>query len=409
MDDMTEQVDTLIIGGGQAGLALSELLLQKGRPHLVIEQAAQPAEAWRHHRWDSFTFVTPNWSIKMPGGAYDGPDPDGFMSRDEIVAYFEEYIKRHNLPIRYNVRATSVTKCDERFQVETTAGTFEAKNVVIATGTYQTPKIPACSKEIDPAIHQLHSDSYRNPGSLPAGAVFVAGTGQSGCQIAQELYQSGRKVYLSTGTTIRLPRRYRGKDMFRWLDMVHFFDQTVDQLESPRAKWEGNPTLSGRDGGQTLNLHRFARDGVTLLGRIKGAAGDKLFFEPNLYENLEKIDKPETQILKMVDGLITRAGLDAPPETLPEPLRDGYTVPLITELNMQERGISTIIWAIGFAFDYAWVHFPVFDADGYPIQTRGVTAVPGLYFLGMHWLHTRKSAILLGVGEDAEHLADQLI
>lgn len=406
---MTEQVDTLIIGGGQAGLALSELLLQKGRPHLVIEQAAQPAEAWRHHRWDSFTFVTPNWSIKMPGGAYDGPDPDGFMSRDEIVAYFEEYIKRHNLPIRYNVRATSVTKCDERFQVETTAGTFEAKNVVIATGTYQTPKIPACSKEIDPAIHQLHSDSYRNPGSLPAGAVFVAGTGQSGCQIAQELYQSGRKVYLSTGTTIRLPRRYRGKDMFRWLDMVHFFDQTVDQLESPRAKWEGNPTLSGRDGGQTLNLHRFARDGVTLLGRIKGAAGDKLFFEPNLYENLEKIDKPETQILKMVDGLITRAGLDAPPETLPEPLRDGYTVPLITELNMQERGISTIIWAIGFAFDYAWVHFPVFDADGYPIQTRGVTAVPGLYFLGMHWLHTRKSAILLGVGEDAEHLADQLI
>lgn len=406
---MTEQVDTLIIGGGQAGLALSYYLLQKGHSHLIIEQAAQPAEAWRHHRWDSFTFVTPNWSIKMPGGGYDGPDPDGFMPRDEIVAYFEEYIKRHNLPIRYNVRATSVTKRDERFQVETTAGTFEAKNVVIATGTYQTPKIPAYSKEIDPAIHQLHSDSYRNPESLPAGAVFVVGSGQSGCQIAQELYQSGRKVYLSTGTTIRLPRRYRGKDMFRWLDMVHFFDQTVDQLESPRAKWEGNPTLTGRDGGQTLNLHRFARDGVTLLGRIKGAAGDKLFFEPNLYENLEKIDKPETQILKMVDGLITRAELDAPPETLPEPLRDGYTVSLITELDIQERGISTIIWAIGFAFDYAWVHFPVFDPEGYPIQTRGVTAVPGLYFLGMHWLHTRKSAILLGVGEDAAHLADQLI
>jgi len=405
---MTENIETLIIGGGQAGLALSYYLSQKGHPHLIIEQAAQPAEAWRNHRWDSFTLVTPNSATLMPGAEYQGDDPNGFMPREGVINYFEEYIARYNIPIRYNVQATSVTKPDERFRVETTAGTFEADNVVIATGMYQTPKIPAFAKNIDPAIYQLHTDAYRNPGALPPGAVLVIGGGQSGCQIAEELCQSGRKVYLSTGRAARAPRRYRGKDIVTWLSLTGFFDMTVDTLKSPRDKFESNPLDTGKDGGHALNLHQFARDGVTLLGHVQSASGDKVVFAPDLYTNLQYSDQRETDIVRMIDGYITRTGLDAPPETLPAPLRDGYETPIITELDLSERGISTILWAIGFAFDYSWAHFPIFDADGYPIQTRGVTSVAGLFFLGLHWLHKRKSTILLGVGEDAAYLAEQI-
>lgn len=405
---MTETIDTLIIGGGQAGLSLSYLLKQKGLPHLVIEKAAQSAEAWRNHRWDSFTFITPNWAIQLPGGVYAGQDPDGYMPRDEIVAYFEDYIKRHDLPIRHNVRATAVTKPDNMFRVETTAGTYVARNVVIATGTYQTPKTPAYSQEIDPAIHQLHSDSYRNPESLPQGAVLIVGSGQSGCQIAEELYQSGRKVYLSTGKAPRLPRHYRGKDAFAWLNDVGFFNVTVQQLPFPQARFTANPLLTGKDGGHSLNLHQFVRDGVILLGRVENASGTQIYIAPDLYENLQFSDNAEREMVKMVDGYIARTGLEAPPETLPTPLTDGYNVPLTTELDLRAHDITTIIWSNGYAFDYSWVHFPIFDEVGYPVQTRGVTAVPGLYFLGLHWLHNRKSTILLGVGEDAAYLADQM-
>lgn len=204
---MTETINTLIIGGGQAGLALSYLLLQKGHPHLIIEQAAQPAEAWRKQRWDTFTFVTPNWSIQMPGGEYDGPDPDGFLPRDEIVAYFENYVRRHNLPIRYNVRATGLGKTDDTFRVETTTDTFEAKNVVIATGLFQKPKLPAFSKNIAPSIRQLHSGEYRNSAALAPGAVLVIGSGQSGCQIAEELYQIRGCLFQSLIRTVIRSKR----------------------------------------------------------------------------------------------------------------------------------------------------------------------------------------------------------
>lgn len=405
---MTETINTLIIGGGQAGLALSYLLLQKGHPHLIIEQAAQPAEAWRKQRWDSFTFVTPNWSIQMPGGEYDGPDPDGFLPRDEIVAYFENYVRRHNLPIRYNVRATGLGKTDDTFRVETTTDTFEAKNVVIATGLFQKPKLPAFSKNIAPSIRQLHSGEYRNSAALAPGAVLVIGSGQSGCQIAEELYQSGRKVFMSTGKAPRVPRRYRGKDIVAWLDLIGFLSVTADQLPSPRAKFAANPQATGKDGGHDINLHQFVRDGVNLFGHIRDASETRVFFAPDLYENLKSNDNSEREIVKMIDDYIIRTGLTVSPETHLEPLTDGYQVPLATELDLGAHNITTIIWSNGYTFDFSWLSFPIFDQDGYPVQTRGVTAVRGLYFLGLHFLHNRKSATLLGIGEDATYLAEQM-
>lgn len=401
---MTEKLDTIIIGGGQAGLSLSYLLTQQGREHLVLEKAAKAGEAWRW-RWDSFTFVTPNWAIRLPGAEYRGHDPDGYMSRDDIIAMFEQYAQ--NLPVRYGAQATVVKQTEAGYTVETGAGTFEAANVVVATGSFQKSKIPSFSADIPANILQLHSGEYRNPQSLPPGAVLVIGSGQSGCQIAEELYQSGRKVFLSVGSAGRAPRRYRGQDIFWWLDRSGFFNRTLDKLPSPKARFAGNPQASGARGGHTINLHQFARDGVTLLGRVQGASDHKIVLAPNLKEALGKVDEFEVNLLKMIDGFVEKAGLDAPKEDVAQ-LRDGYDSEVITGLDLEAAGVTAIIWAMGYAFDFSLVQLPIFDGDGYPVQQRGVTQHPGLYFLGLHWLHTAKSTLLMGVGEDAAYVAGHI-
>lgn len=405
---MRTQIETIIIGGGQAGLGASYSLNQLGRENLVLEAAAQPGEAWRNGRWDSFTLVTPNWSFRLPGAWYGGPDPDGYMSRAEIVASFENYVGRFQLPVLYNTPVTAVEPLDgQGYRVSTPEKDFETRNVIVATGLFQHPKIPAYAAAISPAINQLHSGEYRNPGTLPSGAVLVVGSAQSGCQIAEELYQSGRKVYLCTSSAGRAPRRYRGKDMYEWLHISGFLDQPVDQLPSPRAKFAGNPHLSGRDGGHSLNLHQFAHDGVILLGRIKGAAKDTVFLSPDLHQNLASADKVESELLKLVDETINRTGMDVPEETLPI-LRDGFDLPLITELDLKAAGVTSLIWAMGYTYDFSLVRLPVCDEDGYPRQVRGVTDFPGLYFVGMPWIHTRKSGLLVGFGEDAEYIARRI-
>ncbi len=401
---MAEKAQTLIIGGGQAGLSLSHYLTQAGHEHLVLEAAAAPGEAWRQ-RWDSFTLITPNWTVRLPGLDSDHRDPDGFLAREEIVRLFEGYAQR--LPVRYGVRATSVEKIEGGYRVEAGPNTFEAANVVVATGSFQSPKIPAFSAELPVGILQIHSSQYRSPSALPEGAVLVVGSGQSGSQIAEELYEHGRKVYLSVGSAGRLPRRYRGHDSFWWMTQVGFFDQTPDKLPSPRARFAGNPLPSKASGKDNLNLHQFARDGVTLLGRVQGAQGGRVSIAPNLKETLAKVDEFETNVLKMIDGFIERSGLAAPKEAVPQ-ARDGYAAEIITELDLTAAGISTVIWAMGYAWDYSFIKLPVLDGDGYPVQQRGVTQFPGLYFLGLHWLHTRKSALLLGVGDDAAYIAEQI-
>jgi putative flavoprotein involved in K+ transport len=405
---MSEYVETVIVGGGQAGLAISYYLSQQGRAHIILEQAPQPAEAWRNHRWDSFTLVTPNWMVRMPGAEYQGDDPDGFMTRDEVVAYLEGYIERFGLPIQFGVRVTSVEPKGAGYLVHADEATVEAANVVIATGLYQQPNIPPISANLPGDVQQLHSSEYRNPAALPPGAVLVVGSAQSGSQIAEELYQSGRKVYLSVGGSGRGPRRYRGKDIARWLSETGSNDMTVDKLPSPQAKFAASGQVSGKDGGHTINLHQFARDGVVLLGRMQAAQGGKITLAPDLKENLAETDKLEADLLKEIDDYIEKNRLDVPQETLPE-LQDGYDAEVITELDVQSAGITSVIWATGYKFDFSLVRLPVFDGDGFPIQKRGVTDYPGLYFLGLPWLHTAQSGNLYGVGDDAAHIVADIL
>jgi putative flavoprotein involved in K+ transport len=403
----TRQIDTVIVGGGQAGLAMSYYLKQKGREHVVLERAPTIANAWRNERWDSFTLVTPNFQVRMPGAEYQGNDPYGFMSLAEVVKYFDDYVKRFGLPVHCGVEVYSVEKTREGYLVRTREGNFDAENVVIATGLYQSPKIPKSSEAIPAGILQIHSMKYRNPSSLPGGAVLVVGTGQSGAQIAQELYHSGRKVYLSVGSAGRVPRRYRGRDINDWFTRLGLFDTKVEELKSPRDKFASHPQISGKNGGQSLNLHQFARDGVVLLGHVRDARDGKLMLAPDLIEILTKVDQFEADALKRVDDYIARTGLKAPVESVPQ-LHDGYEQVQIPELDLKASGISTVIWATGYSFDFSLVKLPLLDTDGYPTQKRGVTAYEGLYFLGMPWLHKRKSGILFGVGDDAAYLAERI-
>jgi putative flavoprotein involved in K+ transport len=405
---MADTIDTLIVGGGQGGLAVSYHLTQQGRPNVVLEQAGQPAEPWRNQRWDSFTFVTPNWMVQLPGAVYAGPDPDGFMPRAEIVAYFEQYVERFGLPVRYHTRVTAVEPRDGGYRVATSQGVYDAAQVVIATGSFQQPHVAPASAKLPSTLLQLHSGSYRNPAALPPGAVLVVGSGQSGFQIAEELYLSGRKVYLSIGHIGRVPRRYRGQEITHWLEKIGFMDRTVDQLPSPKARFDGNPQLSGARGGHSLNLHQFVRDGVTLLGRVQAADGYTVRLASDLKECLAAVDKKEATILEAIDKYIEKAGLTVPPDGAPQ-LRDGYAAAVITDLDLKQAGITSVIWANGYGFDYSLVKLPVLDEFGYPVQRRGVTAYPGLYFVGLNWLYKFKSGTLLGVGEDAAFVASDIM
>jgi putative flavoprotein involved in K+ transport len=403
-----ERVATVIVGGGQAGLATSYHLTQQGREHIVLEQATSPAHVWRDERWDSFTLVTPNWTLRMPGAEYNGPDRDGFLPRDDIVAYFADYVDRFQLPIAYGTRVVSIAPVEgQRYRVTTPERSFVAENVVVATGYEQRPKIPAFAASLSPEITQLHSSQYRNPESLPEGAVLVVGSAQSGCQIAEDLYQSGRKVFLSLGGAGRVPRRYRGRDVVAWLLEIGFFDLTPDKLPVPREKFAA-PHVSGTRGGHTLNLHQFARDGVTLLGHVRSVSGSTISLAPDLHELLASADSFETDFQKMVDSFILATGRDAPEEELPQ-ARDGYNQPVIETLDLAKAGVSTVIWATGYTRDYSLVQLPVVDASGFPIQEHGVTSYPGLYFVGIPWMPSLKSGILPGVGAFAGAVAAHII
>jgi putative flavoprotein involved in K+ transport len=402
-------METVIVGGGQAGLAVSYYLRQRNRPHLVLEQAEKPGNAWRNHRWDSFALNTPNWQSQLPGADLPGANPDGFLSRQEVVAYFEDYVSRFHLPVRYGVqvRAVRLKSSGREYVVETSDGRFTAAHVVVATGLYQKPKFPKFSADFPTDIKQLHSDEYRNPQSLPDGAILVVGSGQSGAQIAEELYQHGEKVYLSVSRAGRVPRRYRGKDANWWHARMGDYERTVDQLPSPGAKFASKPMISGKDGGHTLNLHQFARDGVTLLGRITGVRDNLILLAEDLHENLRRADKFETDFVKSVDEFIAKSGFAAPLERLTT-LEDGYDVQTISGLDLEEANIQTVIWATGYSFDFSIVKLPIFDPDGYPIQRRGITGYRGLYFVGLPWLYNAKSGLLFGVAQDAAHIASAI-
>src|SRR5215469_4344841 len=311
---MAAFIETIIVGGGQAGLAISYYLKREGREHLVLERASAVANAWRNQRWDSFTLVTPNFQVRMPGAEYSGNDPFGFMPLAGVVKYFDDYVRNFGLPVRCGVDVRGVERSTQGYVVRTSERNYQADNVVIATGLYQSPKVPAFSAAIPPSVKQIQSMEYKNPSVLPAGAILVVGTGQSGAQIAEELYQSGRKVYLSIGRAGRVPRRYRGRDINDWFTRLGMFDTEVGELKSPRDKFAPHPQISGNNGGESLNLHQFSRDGVVLLGHIRDARKNQLIIAPDMKEMLAKVDQFELDALKMVEAFIARTSLAVPPE-----------------------------------------------------------------------------------------------
>ena len=404
---MTTTVNTVVIGGGQAGLSVSHHMTRHNQDHVVLEQSDAPGDAWRNHRWDSFTLNTPRWQSRLPGVCTGGDDPDAFMSREEIVARLEDLARP--LPIRCGMRVSRVERDRSgQYVLDVDGGeTTRARNVVVATGLYQTPTIPASSASFPADVKQLHSDAYRNPQQLLPGAVLVVGSAQSGAQIAEELYESGRKVYLAVSRAGRTPRRYRGKDANWWSAKLGLYDRKVSDLPSPKAKFAGKPHISGTRGGHTLNLHQFARDGVVLLGRLSNVEDGMISLAPDLHDNLAAADRSEADFTKAVDFYVERTGMTVPEEKLPA-VCDGFAQPVLRELDLRAAGIANVIWATGYRFDFSMIKLPILDGDGYPIQTRGVTAYPGLFFVGLPWLHDAKSGLIYGVGADASYIADQI-
>jgi len=402
----------VVIGAGHAGLSASYFLTRAGVSHTVLE-AGRLGESWRSRRWDSFRLVTPNWTVQLPGTDYEGDDPDGFMPRDEFVARLEAFARSFSAPVETSTMVSSVERNGkgEPFTIETNRGARSATHVVVSCGMYQTVRRPRTAHRMSPGVMQIDAMSYRRPRDLREGAVLVVGTGQSGCQIAEELHESGRDVYLCVGKAGRIPRRYRGLDLSRWQVDMGVLDQTADQLDSPSDRFLGDPHVSGGRGGHTLNLHQFGRDGIRLLGSFKAADGHIVHLADDLDSNLAHADDYCDAFCRSVDDYIEQSGIDAPPPDDHNSDLAGGAGPCPdspARLDLGQENIETVIWATGFGFDFSWVRFPIYDEFGYPFQTRGVTAIDGLYFLGLKWLHTRKSGIIMGAEEDARHVVEHL-
>jgi putative flavoprotein involved in K+ transport len=401
-----EQVETLIIGGGQAGLVMSHRLKQRGLSHLVLERL-RVAERWRSERWDGLKFQFPNWSVRLPDFPFPHTDPDAFAATSEIVEFIDAYAAFVAPPIRCGVAVTRLRRRDgaQGFIAEIAGGTIAANNVVVATGPYQRALVPDLLR--DHPVFQVHASRYRNPEQLPPGAVLVAGAGASGAQIAEELLRAGRRVYLSVGRHRRLPRRYRGHDLIWWLAEMGI-DQTPTAQRGASAL---GPVISGAYGGRTIDFRSYAADGMTLLGHLNAARDDVLEIAPGLAQSLVDGDLVYTSFLNIVDGYIKLRGLDLsdePGARVPLPDPRCVTEPL-QRLDLGAENIGAVIWATGYGVDFGWIDIPVKDANGEPVHQSGITDVPGLYFLGLPWLSKMNSSFLSGVGDDAAVLADHIL
>jgi putative flavoprotein involved in K+ transport len=416
-DASMDSIETLIVGGGQAGLALSYELTRAGREHVVLERA-RLVERWRSERWDSLTLLSPNWMTRLPGWHYAGSDPDGFMHRDEVVGFYEAYAAAFAAPVQTEVNVTSVDVDTSRgdYLVATDRGTWRARNVVVATGMFQQPRLPGWSSQLPPAIVQVHSSHYRNPYQLPPGAVLVAGSGASGFQIAEELNRQGRRVYFSLGRHERLPRRYRGHDVMWWLDQMGIFDQLAatptdhwQHASAARSASPPSPALTGVGGGHDLDPHRLAADGVALLGRTAGMNDGVLSIAPDLTESLRAGDAGFLAWRQRIDGYIRANAIDvhAAPDPDLWPISSAEREPL-NHVDIRAAAVSAIVWATGFRADFSWVHAPVLE-DGRPVHYRGVTEAPGLFFLRIAPFYKRRATLIDGLDEDAGFLADQIV
>lgn len=400
------KIDTLVVGAGQAGVAMSEHLSNLGVPHLVLERD-RIAERWRTERWDSLVANGPAWHDRFPGLAFDDIDPDAFASKEQVAAYFEAYAKKFNAPIRTGVEVKRVERNAGRpgFTIDTSEGVIEANRVVAATGPFQRPVIPPIAPD-DETITQVHSAEYRNPGQLPEGGVLVVGAGSSGVQIADELQRAGKQVYLSVGPHDRPPRAYRNRDFCWWLGVLGEWDAEAMKPGTEHV----TIAVSGAQGGHTVDFRRLACQGMTLVGRTKAFADGVVSFESDLADNLARGDENYLSLLDAADAYIARNGLDLPEEPeartiLPDP--ECVSHPIL-ELDLADAGVTSIVWATGFAVDYRWLNVEAFDENGKPQHQRGVSSEPGVYFVGLPWLSRRGSSFIWGVWHDAKHIADHI-
>jgi putative flavoprotein involved in K+ transport len=399
-----EKLNVAIIGAGQAGLATSWYLTQAGVEHTVLERG-RVAETWRSRRWDSFCLVTPNWSVMLPGGTYAGPDPEGFMARDALVGHIETWAGSFGAPVRHGCDVTSLDHEDGGFALGTASdGVLRARTVVVASGGYQRAHLPAGAREFPPRVTQLLAEEYRNPAALPEGGVLIVGSGQTGCQLAEELHHAGRKVVLSCGHALWAPRRFGGHDLVWWLLESGFAHRTLADLPSPAARLLSNPLATGRDGGHDLHYRTLHEMGVELVDRFAGAEDGRAHFGPDVSATIAAGDALAAILKKWIDALCAKRGLPDP-WTLPPPL----VIDARSDIELEREGIATVIWTTGYRPAFGWVHAPVFDDMGFPVQTEGRTSVDGLYFMGVHFQRKSQSATLYGVAEDAKLVADHII
>lgn len=401
-----EKTNTLVIGAGQAGIAMSEHLGAMGIAHIVLERK-RIAERWRSERWDSLVANGPAWHDRFPGLKFDDVGPDVFPPKERMAQYFEDYAKMLNAPVRTGVEVLRVQRNDKRpgFTVTTSAGTIEAQHVVAATGPFQVPTYPKIVPE-SAGIQQLHSSAYKNPGQLADGAVLVVGAGASGSQIAEELRQAGRTVYLSVGEHYRPPRSYRERDYCWWLGALGMWDEVKKKPKREHVAF----AVSGYENGKTVDFRRLAHDGIQLVGITTSYENGVLHFADNLGRDVAQGDADYFEVLREADAYIEQNGLDLPPEPdawklLPDP--ECLTYPILS-LNLAEAGIKTILWATGFKVDFSWIDVDTFDPNGYPIHKRGISAEKGIYFLGLPNLTNRSSSFIWGVWHDARYIADHI-
>jgi putative flavoprotein involved in K+ transport len=389
----------IVVGGGQAGLSASYWLSQAGVDHVVFEKKSV-MHKWRDERWDNFCLVTPNWQCQLPGHPYDGSDPHGFMVKQEILAYLDRFARKTNAAVREGVEVLAVERERDLFHVTTSEGRFLTDTVFLATSLYGDPYRPRCAERVPDSIAQIHSAEYRNAAALPPGSVVVVGSGQSGAQIAEDLHLAGREVHLVTGNAPRCARFYRGRDVVDWLWDIGQYEITVADEGMGRKRSETNHYLTGRDGGRDIDLRAFAREGMSLYGRLKDVANGRMMFEPNLEANLDGADRVYNGINALIDRYIADKGIAAPPGSVYEPVWTPLKEP--EALDLVATGVGAIIWATGFTPDWSYVRLPIFDGSGYPVNRRGVTSVPGVFVLGLPWLWTWGSGRFLSVGRDAE-------
>jgi putative flavoprotein involved in K+ transport len=398
---MKKKAHTIVVGAGQSGLSVSYLLTKKGIDHLILEKG-KVADDIRNRRWDSFRLITPNHMTCLPGFSYSGKNPNGFDSRDEVVGFLEEYAKSFKAPIVENTNVTSVVHDGNGFEITTDSGSYEAKNVVVAVGSFHKALLPSLSKELPKNITQLHSSEYKNANKLPKGSVLIVGGGNSGIQIATDLNKAGRKVYLSVGRLRIVPRKYRGKDFMEWAGLMGALDRTTDEA-TPEIKATLAPLLFGYD--EDVDFRKLAKNGINLTGRLKSHKNGLLTFSSDLSENIKKGETALRGFKDAADKLADQENMKSPRENQEVMSSE---MEKMEELDLIEKQITSIIWATGFEDDWSFLKIPVLDKNGQPEHIKGVSKVPRLYFIGLRWLSKYKSFLLCGVGEDAAYITSKI-